>query len=318
MSQTATIPSRFIGCDVGKQTVVVFDSTSKETISIPNRKPDLKRFAKKLDPRCFVVCEATGGFEAKLLEVMLICGRAIHRADARKVKAFIRSFGTLGKTDAIDAGMLARYGQERHKDLPLWTQPDPIRQELQSLALARIDLVGGRQAHKNRLAAPGAKAIAASLRAIIRAFDKEIRTITARIIQLVEKHPQMQLCRDAIQTIKGVGPVVANTLLALMPELGKISNSQAASLAGLAPHPKQSGAHNGYRNTRGGRPPVKQATFMAALVASRHDPFLSGVYQRLIKNGKKPIVATTAVMRKIVVICNAKARDALAQCVGSN
>ena len=103
----------FIGCDVGKTTIVVFDSRDGRTTDIPNRPQDLASFAKRLDDSCLVVCEATGGHEATLLDVLVQAGIAAHRADARKVKAFIRSFGTLGKTDAINARALAEYGQER-------------------------------------------------------------------------------------------------------------------------------------------------------------------------------------------------------------
>ena len=107
MSDNAT-PVRFLGCDVGKHSITVFDTASGQTRSLRNRKPDLIRFAHTLDATCFVVCEATGGYEARLLETMVAAGVPAHRADARKVKAFIRSFGILGKTDAIDARALAR------------------------------------------------------------------------------------------------------------------------------------------------------------------------------------------------------------------
>lgn len=116
--------------------------------------------------------------------------------------------------------------------------------------------------------------------------------------------------------IKGIGPAVAAALLALMPELGSISGKQAASLAGLAPHPQQSGASDGYRRTRGGRAEVRPALFMAALVAARSNKALSEVYRRLVENGKRPLVAVTALMRKIVVIANAKLRDARSERAG--
>ena len=116
-----------------------------------------------------------------------------------------------------------------------------------------------------------------------------------------------------LQTITGVGPVVATSLLALMPELGQLGRHQAAALAGLAPHPNQSGTADRYRRTRGGRPEVKRALFMAAMVAAKHNPQLKAAYQRMIANGKKPLVALTALMRKIVVIANARLRDSFAQ-----
>ena len=273
MSPIATTPTRFIGCDVGKQTIVIFDSASGQTRSVPNRKADLTRLARSLDETCLVVCEATGGYENCLLETMLAAGRAAHRADARKIKAFIWSFGTLGKTDAIDARALAQYGEERHRGLARWQAPDLVRQEIQALVLLRADLVRTRQAQRNRLAAPGLRGKAAvvaigCLRAMVRAVQGEIATIEKRLRALISSHPE--LCRDEamLRGIMGVGPATAATLLALMPELGRISGKQATCLAGVAPH------------------------------------------RRLVARGKKPIVADAAVMRKLIVIANAKLRDA--------
>ena len=179
MPAIATLPSRFVGCDVGKEAIVVFDTGSGQTRTIANRKADLTRLARSLDNTCLVVCEATGGYETRLLQAMLAAGRAAHRADARKVKAFIRSFGTLGKTDAIDARALARYGEERHRSLAIWQEPDPVRQEVQELVLLRADLVRNRQAQRNRLAAParqGATALAC-LRGLVRAVQTQIAAI---------------------------------------------------------------------------------------------------------------------------------------------
>jgi transposase len=309
MATTSNAPSRFVGCDVGKAFVVVFDTAAGQVQTIPNRAPDLRRFARTLRPDCLVVCEATGGYEARLLDAMLAAGVPCHRADARKVKAFIRSFGTLGKSDAIDAQALARYGAERHGTLPRWQPPDPDREELQSLVLTRIDLVRMRQAQANRLAAPGAKPVAGVLRAVLREITVQLRAIDARIAGLMRRHPVLTRQATVLHGIRGVGAVTTATLLALMPELGQLSGKQAAALAGVAPHPHESGQRLGYRRTRGGRPEVKRSLFMAALTASRGKGRLAEAYQRLVARGKKPIVAITAIMRKLVVIANAKLRD---------
>src|SRR5271163_2254548 len=130
MSHPAT-PSRFIGCDVGKTAIVAFDTASGRTCTIANEPQALSDFAASLDPACFVICEATGGYERDLLAAMLAAGVPAHRADARKVKAFIRSYGILGKTDGIDAKALTRYGTERRALLPLWRARDEERVRLQ-------------------------------------------------------------------------------------------------------------------------------------------------------------------------------------------
>jgi len=306
----SVIPSGFVGCDVGKSEIVVYDATSLKTSKVANTRKDLAAFAAKLDPHCLVVCEATGGYEGELLAALLVKGIPAHRADAAKVKAFIRSFGVLGKTDAIDAKALARYGQERHADLPRWRAPDRERVKLQALVLARKDLLIARGAFHNRSKAPGC--LTEVHADMVKAFDKNIRKLDAEIAALLARVEPLAKAAKTLTQIKGVGAKTAAVLLALLPELGHLDRRAVASLAGLAPHPRQSGASNAYRSTRGGRTEVKRALFMPAQVAAKHNPDLKLYFQRLVQNGKKPIVAITAVMRKLVVIANAKLRDALA------
>ena len=129
-----------------------------------------------------------------------------------------------------------------------------------------------------------------------------------RIRELIDRDPATAEVVATIEEIPGCGHLTAVTL---MPELGSMTGRQAASLAGLAPHPYQSGQRNGYRRTRGGRPEVNRALFMAAMSARNHNPALTAVYQRLVHNGKKPLVAITALMRKLITIINAPIRDSL-------
>ena len=306
-TQTAA-PTSFIGCDVGKTNIVVFDSHTSQTRTIPNRKADLRRFVRTLDHTCLAICEATGGYEGALLQALLQAGRAAHRADARKVKAFIRSFGTLGKTDAIDARALAAYGRERHAQLARWQAPDPERERLQALVLTRRDLVADRQAYRNRLAAPGAAAVKHQIAKLLTSFDQQIAAIERDITALIKAHKTLADAEKALCGLVGIGPTTAAALLALLPELGTLNRREVAALAGLAPHPNQSGATDAYRRTRGGRPEIKRVLFMAAMVAAKKDPKQRRFYQRLVAQGKKPLVALTAVMRKLVVICNATLR----------
>jgi transposase len=300
---------RFIGCDVAKGSISIFDSLGHQTGTIDNRPQALGQLAAALDPSCFVICEATGGHEVHLLNAMLEAGVAVHRADARKVKAFIRSFGTLGKTDAIDAEALARYGVERHAKLARWQAPDTARTQLQALVLTRRDFVAQRVANNNRLKAPGAEIVAPHLRALLTCLDTQINAIDAEIETIIERNQPLDQAVKTLKTITGVGPRTAAALIALMPELGTLNRRQAAALAGLAPHPNQSGTKDGYRRTKGGRPEIKRVLFMAALVAAKHNPTLKTFYQKLVSAGKKPIVALTALMRKIVVISNARLRS---------
>jgi transposase len=300
---------RFIGCDVGKTTLVFFELGNNTTHTIANRKADIERYVAAFDSQCFFVCEATGGYESLLLKVLTCAGMAAHRADARKVKAFIRSYGVLGKTDDIDARQLAHYAIERHEQLPLWQEPNQNRQKLQSLVLARQDMVADRVAWTNRLKAPGADNAQAYIMAILDCIKSQIAAIESDIDMLIKINAQLRQSEQVLSAIPGIGTRTAATLLALMPELGTLDRRQTAALAGLAPHPKQSGATSGYRRTKGGRPQVKKALFMAAMSASKTHPQLKQTYQRLINAGKKPMVALTAIMRKLIVIANAKLRD---------
>lgn len=309
MSHAATPVSRFIGCDVGKTAIVVFDAASGCSCTIANEPQALSAFASELEATCLVVCEATGGYEGALLAALLAAGVPVHRADARKVKAFIRSFGTLGKTDAIDAKALARYGKDRSAELPRWQARDGDRLRLQALVLIRRDMVSDRLAYANRRAAPGAEPAHAHLDALLASFEAQIEAVEADIKTLTTQCEPIARAVRTLLAIQGVG----ETLIALMPELGSIPRRQAAALAGLAPHPRQSGEVDGYRRTRGGRPEVKKILFMAALSASKHNPTLKAFYDRLVQAGKKPLVAITAIMRKLVVIANAKLKIATVQ-----
>lgn len=312
MTDLTMIPRCFIGCDVGKAEIIVFDSNNGCTTRLANAPEALAAFAAGLDPASLVICETTGGYEAALLDALVGAGRAVHRADARKVKAFIRSLGTLGKTDALDARALARYGQERHDRLSRWQPQERCRDRLHAMVMLRGELVGQRVAFSNRLQAPGADWMKERLRRILHSLQEEIAGLEADIQALIAANEPLARATRTLQGIAGIGPTTATALVALMPELGTLERRCAAALAGLAPHPRQSGKAEGYRRTRGGRPEVRKALFMAALAAVRHNPTLSAFYKRLRDNGKKPLVALTAVMRKLIVIANAKLRDQLA------
>ncbi len=307
-------PSRVLGCDVGKSAVVVFDSLTGRITEIANDAGALATLtadlARNAPSACLVVCEATGGYESALLAAVAAAGIPAHRADARKVKAFIRSLGRLGKTDAIDARALARYGQERHAGLSRWQPAPRVGEDLSTLTRLRTRLVKQRVALTNQLRAPGGAVVKHRLQAICDAVSDQVTAIEAEMRGLVENDPATAAAVALIEEIPGCGHRTAVTLAALMPELGTLSRRRAASLAGLAPHPRQSGQHDGYRRVRGGRPEVKRALFMAAMAARNHNPDLKTVYDRLIANGKKPLVALTALMRKLITIINARIRDA--------
>lgn len=179
-----------------------------------------------------------------------------------------------------------------------------------TLVMLRRGLVGQRTAWGNRAGAPGATELDRYIRPLLGCLEAEIAAIDADIASLIDRSPSLRRDAEALCGITGIGPRTAAALIGLMPELGRLERRQAAALAGLAQHPRQSGASNAYRRVKGGRPEVKRSLFMAALVASQHNPQLRAFRQRLIEQGKKPLVALVAVMRKLIVIANAVLRDA--------
>jgi len=309
MNNNKDIFTRFVGLDVGKDTVVVYDSQGQCCGSFSNEKSALLKLANHFCEQTLAICEATGGYETRVLQAFITAKIAIHRADARKVKAFIRSFGTLAKTDKLDAQALADYAQERQAKLILWVPLQKQRKTLQALVLRRDELVAMRTAENNRLQAPDNQSARSSIRLLLRHLQSQVKALEAKINALIESSKTLQQSRDTMQSVPGVGAITAASLLALMPELGSINRRQIASLAGLAPHPRDSGNATGYRNVRGGRTQVKRTLFMAALSASRNHPVLKQSYNKMIEDGKKPIVAITAIMRRLIVILNAKIRD---------
>jgi transposase len=256
------------------------------------------------------VCEPTGGHEGLLLEECLRAGIACHRADTLKVKSFIRSYGTHGKSDAIDAGMLSGYGCERWAKLDLWQAPAPDEMDLRVLVRRRQELITIKVAEKNRAKAPGGRRLATSFEAVIKVVERQIQAIDAAIRELIANSSTLKHRAAVCMAMDSLGPIVAAKLLAILPELGSMTRRKAAALAGVAPHPNDSGLKRGYRKIRGGRPDVRTTLFMPALRAAAGKGEFAAFYKRLIANGKKPMVAIAAVMRKIVVTLNARLRDA--------
>ena len=306
----ATNRQRALGCDVGKDTIVIFDSLTGTARTVDNTPAALRRVVAGLGGDTLVVCEATGGHEATLLAVATQAGLPAHRADPRKARAFIRSLRSHGKTDVIDAQALARYGLERRPELPLWHPPSAAQTALQSLVRLRADLVRDRADYTRRLKAPGDGPDKPHIRATLEALTRRIAAIQADIDRLVIQDRNLAATVATIQDIPGCGPKTAIALAALMPELGQMTRRQAAALAGLAPHPNQSGQTDAYRRVRGGRRDAKTTLFMAAMAARQFNPQLRDHYDSLRARGKKPIVAVVAIARKLITIINARIRDA--------
>ncbi|AZN99002.1 IS110 family transposase [Mesorhizobium sp. M9A.F.Ca.ET.002.03.1.2] len=297
-------PQLCLGLDIAKDTITASDGIT--TCTIANQRRAIRTLLKSHKQVDLVVCEPTGGHERLLLEECLRTGIACHRADTLKVKSFIRSYGTHGKSDAIDATMLRAYGRERWEKLSLWQAPDPDEVRLRALVRRRQELIAIRGAEKNRAKAPSGRDLAASFEAV----EHQIQAIEAAMRELIANSSTLRQRAAICTAMDSLGTIVAAKLLAILPELGSMTRRKAAALAGVAPHPNDSGLKRGYRKIRGGRPDVRSTLFMPALRAAAGHGEFAVFYKHLVANGKKPMVAIAAVMRKIVITLNARLRDA--------
>lgn len=300
----------FIGIDIGKTEIFVAIHRQPVVNTYTN---DLTGFQQLHDDHALalanglVVLETTGGYETALIQYLQKHAYSVHRANTRKVKNFIRSYGKLGKSDSIDAKMLAVYGLERHASLDLFIE-NPCK-KLLKLANRRSDLTQMLVQEKNRLQAPDQGDVLESIEAVIEVFKQQIKQIDDKIQQIYNQDELLTGKKEVLKTVPGLGDIISTNLLAFMPELGFADRRQIASLGGVAPHPNESGKKLGYRCTRGGRAQVKRMLFMAAMAAARSRSELGQFYERLVAAGKKKMVALTALMRKILVIANARLRD---------
>lgn len=305
--------THFIGIDIGKFEVVAGTHGSKTTHTFGNTQEGFDCFLDTYAPLLndvLLILETTGGYEKLFLKALLKRNIAVHRANTRHVKAFIRSLGNKGKTDALDAMCLARYGYERHDRLALYQSPKASLEVLQNLAMRRLDLNQLLVAEKNRLQAPECTDfVKNSCKAMIELIQVQLHQLIEEIKSLIELNPELIQKQEVLQTVPGIGEITASMLVVLLPELGHMNRRQIASLTGLAPHPNESGTKVGYRMTKGGRRNVRNILFMAGMAAAHSKSLLGDAYRKMISRGKKKMVALVAIMRRIIVIANARIKE---------
>ncbi len=248
-----------------------------------------------------VVVEASGGYEATIVSELVERGQAVALVNPTRVRAFAKAEGLLAKTDKIDARLIARFGATMKPRAQ-------ARREQSQLALnhwvsRRRQLVFMLTAEKNRVQT-AAKAIQADIRRHIEWLQAEIDSLEQQINQAIANHPTWRERARQIETVPGVGPVTASTLLADLPELGQLNRTKIAALVGVAPFNQDSGKQRRKRRIFGGRTSVRSVLYMATLSAIRHNPVIKAFYERLVAKGKLKKVALTACMRKLLVILN--------------
>ena len=268
------------------------------------RRSLIARLKKLPHPR--VICEASGGYEKVVVAELLADGLEVCVVQPSRVRAFAYAEGLLAKTDRIDARLLRRFGQKVEPRLAIPAIPAlvTLRELLdhrRALTLQCSEVEGRR---------PLAGATLTKLLNKQRTFlQKQLEEVEKMIRQHIDSDPDLRSKSERLQQIKGVGPVLASTLLAYVPELGNIESPQLSALIGVAPHPKDSALTRAPRHVRGGRSQVRHVLHMAAVCASRRNPILAAFYQRLKSHGKPPMVCLVAVMRKMVCLMNRLIQD---------
>jgi len=300
---------RFVGIDVSKARVDVHVRPDGAAFFSATDTEGLAELVRRLTPLrpTLVVLEASGGYEGVIAATLAEAGLPVAIVNPRQVRKFAGAIGRLAKTDAIDAAVIAHFAQAvRPTPRPL---PDDLSLRLAELMARRRQLVVMINAEKQRLGKAQDRIAQRSFKALLKSLQAERARIDRAIDKLIEASPLWCAQQDLLKSVPGIGNVVARTLIAELPELGRVDRHQIAALAGVAPMNRDSGRYRGKRKIQGGRVEVRAPLYMACLVAIRHNPVLKAFYRRLRDAGKPARLALVAAMRKLLTILNAMLRD---------
>ena len=297
----------FVGVDVSKAWLDVAVHEQTTFFRVKNSDQGIAELVKWLQESepALVVLEATGGFERMVALELAHADVPVVITNPRRVRAFARSTGRLAKTDKLDARVLAHFGFALRPEPR--TLPGDDEEQLAGLLTRRRQILNMLTVEKNRLQTVRVE-MQADIVEHIRWLETKLMKLDKMIEQFVESIPAWQEKDSLLQSVPGVGPVTSCTLLAMLPELGKLNRQQIAALVGVAPVNKDSGRRQAKRRVYGGRATVRSVLYMAALSARKFNPVIRKFYERLIKQGKEKKVALTACMRKLLVILNAMVR----------
>jgi transposase len=299
----------YLGIDVAKDSFDVASDPAGLVLSLANDAAGRRRLLDTLQdqPVALIVLEATGGYERSLAADLLAAGHKVVVANPRQVRDFARGLGQLAKTDRLDARVLARFAA-LVKPEPRQQAPEQVA-HLAELVTRRRQLSDLLTQEANRLPHARHPQVQKSLRKSLRALERQLEDLDKLIRQNIDSDDGLRRKDEIVQSFKGVGPGTSAMLLGQLPELGRLNRQQIAALAGLAPWDFQSGKWAGQSKIWGGRMPVRNMLYMAALSAIRFNPAIREFYQRLRSHGKEFKVALTACMRKMLVILNTLVRN---------
>lgn len=301
-TETTQTQSTPIGVDVSKAHLDTFAHTlgHKRFPRTPEGITHLIEHLKPI-PQPHIICEATGGYEQLLTHALMAAGMEVSLVNPTRVRYFARAHGLLAKTDRIDSKLLTLFGETIR---PRSTQPStPALIRLRQIFDTRTLLVEQSSELTHRLEQAQGY-LRDTLLAMKQDIEKRLAQTQRDLAEHIAQQEELREKNQRLQQLKGVGPVLAATLMAYLPELGKVSNKQLSALVGVAPHPRDSGNHQGKRSIRGGRADVRKVLYMAAVTAARTNPILRAFYVRLCQQGKPKKVALVAVMRKLLTVLN--------------
>jgi transposase len=297
-----------VGIDVAKDRLDVVVRPGGEVFAVQRNAAGLAQLCGKLGPLAprIVALEATGGFETIAAAALAAAGLPVAIVNPAQVRAFAKAIGQRAKTDPIDAAVIAHFAEAiKLEPRPL---PDAATRLLADLVARRrqiIEMIGAERQREKR-ATPRLKK---SIARLVKALEKELTSVDTDIDDAMRGSPAWRDKEDLLASVPGIGPTIARTLIAELPELGTLDRKKIAALAGLAPFTRQSGQWRGKSFIGGGRTAVRTALFMGAMVAKQHNPILKAFFDRLVAGGKPKMVALIAVARKLLTILNAILRD---------
>lgn len=298
----------WIGIDVAKAWLDVARSDETAVRRVPNDGEGIAALVSALTTPVphLVVLEATGGYETAVTAALVAAGVPVAVVNPRQVRDFARAMGTLAKSDALDAGILAQFAARMQP--PVRPLPDVVAHDLAALLARRRQLLEMRTAEQNRRAMLAAR-LRPRLDEHLAWLSQQLAELDRELDQTLRDSPVWREKEQVLRSIPGIGPVVARTLLGELPELGTLDRGEVAALAGVAPLNQDSGQRRGRRHTWGGRASLRAALYMAVVSAIRCNPTIKPFYVRLRAAGKPVKVAMVACMRKLLTIANAMLRD---------
>jgi transposase len=299
----------FVGLDVAKDHVDVHAHPAGDAFRVPHDEAGLTELVSQLQALrpTLVVLEATGGYEATVAATLASAGLPIAVVNPRQIRDFARATGTLAKTDALDAKVIARFAEAvRPAVRPL---PAEHTQRLGELVARRRQLLEMLGAESNRRRQTRDRGLQRRIEAHVGWLTRAVEELETDLHDTIRSSPAWRETENLLRSVPGVGPITALTLIADLPELGHLDRRQIAALVGVAPFNRDSGTLRGRRMIRGGRTTVRHILYMAALTATRYNPTLAAFYQRLRATGHPKKVALIAALRKLLTILNAILRD---------